>query len=301
MGTKMNHRKYAVSIPAILILSCIMITPVFATTWSPSLPTDSVTIEIMNLTYHEYPFSIELSNVNSGVDVANNTYEGWCVDAQHNSDRGVKHSFMLYSSYDVDAPFPAEEWDMINYILNNKLGTGADVQAAIWYFVNARNYYWPTSDYTPSTETETMVANALAEGEGYIPGEGDYFAIVAIPTDNALLQKMVIVTVVPNGAEPEPTSEPEPSTNPQQSPTSSSEPGTTPEPEPSTNPQHTPTPSSEPTDSDTVPTSASGEFPLGLAVTAAIIASSVGIGLTVYFRGRRHKQEKGISDNFRKI
>lgn len=279
------NRKYVVSTLTVMILSCIMITSVFAAAWSPSLPTNSVTIEIVNLTYHEYPFSIDLSDVGSGFDVSNKSYVGWCVDAQHNSDRGVKHAFMLYSSYDVDAPLPAEEWDMINYILNNKLGTGADVQAAIWYFVNARNYYWPTSGFTPSTETETMVANALAEGEGYTPSEGDYFAVVAIPTENELLQKMVIETVVPSGVEPEPTATPNPQTT--SSPEPSSEPQTTPEPNPQTTPSPDLTP--EPTDTDTGPSSPSGAFPIGLAVTIAIIASSIGIGLTVYFRARKRK------------
>ena len=279
------NRRYAISTLTVIVLSCIMIASVFAAAWSPVLPTSSVTIEIVNLTYHEYPFSIELSDVDSGFDVSNNSYVGWCVDAQHNSDRGVKHDFMLYSSYDVDAPLPAEEWDMINYILNNKLGTGADVQAAIWYFVNARNYYWPTSGFTPSTETETMIANALDEGEGYTPSEGDYFAVVAIPTENELLQKMVIEIVVPGGGEPEPTATPSPQTT--SSPEPSSEPQTTPESSPQTT--SSPEPSSEPTDTDTDPSSSSGTFPIGLAVTIAIIAISIGIGLTVYFRARKRK------------
>ena len=279
------NRRYAISTLTVIVLSCIMIASVFAAAWSPVLPTSSVTIEIVNLTYHEYPFSIELSDVDSGFDVSNNSYVGWCVDAQHNSDRGVKHDFMLYSSYDVDAPLPAEEWDMINYILNNKLGTGADVQAAIWYFVNARNYYWPTSGFTPSIETETMIANALAEGEGYTPSEGDYFAVVAIPTENELLQKMVIEIVVPGGGEPEPTATPSPQTT--SSPEPSSEPQTTPESSPQTT--SSPEPSSEPTDTDTDPSSSSGTFPIGLAVTIAIIAISIGIGLTVYFRARKRK------------
>jgi hypothetical protein len=132
-----------------------------------------------------------------------------------------------------------------------------------------------------------MVANALAEGEGYIPGEGDYFALVAIPTDNELLQKMVLETVVPDGAEPEPTPDTTPETNPQQSPKPSSEPESTSEPTPETTPQ--PSLEPEPTDDDKDSISSSGEFPIGWAVTIAIVLSSIGIGLTVYFRARKRE------------
>jgi hypothetical protein len=186
---KMKTKKFAISVLAILMLSGILMTTVSAVVWTPSLPTDPVTMEITNLTLWEMPFLIQLSNVDPGFDITNGMYTGWCADVNSEISRGVEYEVMLYSSYDVDPEVPDEEWDMINYILNNKQGTGSDVQDAIWYFINDRNYRplppWsvPNAPWAVSATAQAIVTDALSNGAGYEPGEGDILAIVCVPVD----------------------------------------------------------------------------------------------------------------------
>jgi hypothetical protein len=272
-------KRFAISLLAVLMFSCTLMTAVSATVWSPSLPTKAVTIEIVNLTPMEMPYSVQLSDVGSGFDVVAGVYASWCVDIQHLTDRGVKYSYMLYSSYDGAAPLPAEEWDMINYLLNNKLGTGADVQAAIWYFINDRDYYWPSLPFAPSNETEIMVTNALANGEGYRPSEGELFAVVGIPVDATRVQTIVIEVVVPNQVGPELT--PTPTSNPEPTPGS--------EPEPETELILAPTPT---------PTSSVEAFPITLIVAIIVIVIVAGIGVITYFKERTRGRTKTIREYF---
>lgn len=280
-------KRFAISLLAVLMFSCTLMTAVSAAIWSPSLPIEAVTVEIINLTSMEMPFSTQLSNVDSGFDVINGIYTSWCIDIQHWTERGVKYSYVLYSSYDAVAPLPAEEWDRINYILNNKLGIGTDVQAAIWYFINDRDYYWSTLPFTPSNETETMVANALANGGGYRPSEGDLFAIVGIPVDETLGQKIVLEVGVPNQVGPTSTPTPNPASTPTPNPEPT--PGSEPEPEPEPDLILAPTPT---------PTSSSEGFPITLIVAIIVIAVVAGIGLITYFKERTRGRAKTIRDYF---
>jgi hypothetical protein len=188
---KMKSKQFAISVLAILMFSGILMTTVSAAVWTPSLPTDAVTMEITNpyttpLCPDSYPFQIDLSNVGLGFDVADGSYIGWCVDIVHGITREIEYDVMLYSSYDTMAPIPAEDWNRINYILNNKEGTGCDVQGAIWYFINGGAYWWIAGDtFDPSADTEVqnMVNDADANGGTYEPGEGDILAIVCVPVD----------------------------------------------------------------------------------------------------------------------
>jgi len=131
---------------------------------------------------------IQLSNVDPGFDITNGMYTGWCADVDSTINRGVEYDVMLYSSYDTPN-IPAEEWDMIDYILNNKQGTGSDIQDAIWYFINDRAYRpsppWavPSPPWAVSATAQAIVTDALSNGAGYEPGEGDILAIVCVPVN----------------------------------------------------------------------------------------------------------------------
>jgi len=133
--------KLIVATICLLLLSGIAVTTVSASDW-PELPTDPVTLTVTNLTPLDFPFDIQLSDVDAGFDVSNGLYTGWCVDIENSITRGTAYSVLLYSSLTPPVSIPEQEWDMINYILNNKQGTEADVQAAIWYFINEPNGYW---------------------------------------------------------------------------------------------------------------------------------------------------------------
>ncbi|MBN1244237.1 hypothetical protein JXA31_01425 [Candidatus Bathyarchaeota archaeon] len=193
----MKLKNIVISLLAFLLLSGVLFTSVSAVVWNPSLPTDPATIKITNTTTWEFPFLILLSNVDLGFDITNGMYTGWCVDLDHYITRGVEYDVILYSSLDPLAPIPAEDWSIINYILNNKQGgTGADVQDAIWYFINGGAYYnhghWPVS-----TTTEAIVADALVNGVEYEPDEGDILGIVCIPVDEPPVQIVIIELEIP--------------------------------------------------------------------------------------------------------
>ncbi|RLI29824.1 hypothetical protein DRO50_00835 [Candidatus Bathyarchaeota archaeon] len=77
----------------------------------------------------------------------------------------------MYSTYDPDNPHPDEDWDMVNYILNHKQGSWEDVQDAIWFFVDGGR--WPSNP-----AGQAMVNDALANGEGFVPGPGQTLAVI---------------------------------------------------------------------------------------------------------------------------
>jgi hypothetical protein len=201
----MKQRNLVTCIVAVLMLSGVLMTTVSAQVWSPSLPMNSVTLEITNpyttpLCPSSYPFIIELSNVGVGFDITDGTYTGWCVDIENGITRGLEYDVMLYSSYDGTAPIPNEDWNRINYILNNKQGSGCDVQAAIWYFINGGAYWWIAGDpFDPSVdpEVQSMVSDAIAYGGTYEPGVGDTLAIVCVPEDEFAQTVIIELTIPP--------------------------------------------------------------------------------------------------------
>jgi len=143
-----------------------------------SLPTEYITM-VAEYGTDSY-FNFYLSNVPPGYDVSDGLYPGWCVQRDFMMDQGVLLTVILYSSYDPDMPlyFQDEDWDKVNYILNNKQGGRMDIQDAIWYFIGDKPYssYW----------TEQMVLDANENGEGFCPGPGEIMAVL-IDNDGNLI------------------------------------------------------------------------------------------------------------------
>lgn len=131
-------------------------------------------------------------NVPDGYIVDDGEYAGWCVDQLHYI-YGVEYTVALYSSYDTNLPDYAldDDWDMVNYILNHKQGTKVEIQDAIWYFINGGHM-------PGSTAGQAMVADALANGEGYVPSEGSPVAIIVdilSPEPNNKRQQLTIIEI----------------------------------------------------------------------------------------------------------
>jgi hypothetical protein len=145
----MNTRKLSIALVAFLMLSVVLVGTVYACPTSncnqkpiqcPSLdyysclklPTSSVTVTVGPAGV--YPFQIVLSGVPSGYDVINNfAYNGWCADLLTTIQENTPLTAALSSSLCKLPPiYASTQWNMVNYILNNKQGTGEDVQAAIW-------------------------------------------------------------------------------------------------------------------------------------------------------------------------
>jgi hypothetical protein len=198
----MKFRNIMVSLLAFSMLSGILMVPAFATSF-PNLPSTSVTLQQNNLTPYDYPFQSKLSNVPVGFDISNGIYTGWCCDLIGHAIRGSTYQVYLYSSLSLSlpAPFGSFSWDMINYVLNHKQGTGVDVSQAIWYFVNGNN--WPTSaqlsgypfPLPPSTLAQAMVIDALAHGSGYTPRSGGVVAVICSPADEAVQDTIIELAV----------------------------------------------------------------------------------------------------------
>jgi hypothetical protein len=98
---------------------------------------------------------------------------------------------------------------MINYVLNHKQGTGVDISQAIWFFVDGNGWSdtaaklladgYPNT--VPTTLAQTMVNDALAHGAGFVPGPGQIVAVICDPTD-AAVQDTIIELTVPSGGGP---------------------------------------------------------------------------------------------------
>jgi hypothetical protein len=162
------------------VLSLVAVAPVMA-----KPPCKEFSLPEDRITYSVTPgvsafFDVLLGDVPGGFDVTNGTWAGWCADYAIAID---SHTGFLYSSTSKDLPKKLqddEQWDMINYILNNKGGASIyDIQKAIWFFADA---VWPynTGDFPGA---DALIANALANGSGFCPGEGDVGA-VAISSSN---------------------------------------------------------------------------------------------------------------------
>jgi hypothetical protein len=200
----MKTKRFVVALLAFLMVSGIAMTTVNAAVWMPNLPTDPVTLEITNMTPWTFPFVIALSDVPTGYDVSDGSYTGWCVDVTHFVERGVEYDVNLYSSYSPPSGFESIDWDIINYVLNNKdAGTGADIQDVLWYFINGGAWYTWAVPHTHTATAEAIVADAVANGAGYEPEEGDTLAIICLPVDpdgegpEERAQMMVIELLVP--------------------------------------------------------------------------------------------------------
>jgi hypothetical protein len=126
------------------------------------------------------PYNVE----EDGVYVTWCFEEGTDITIGTNEGNAPPYNAILYSSYDPFLPtkFQDPDWDLVNWIINHKGDypghTNQDIQEAIWYFIDG--------GATPSTAIgQQIVADALAYGEGFIPGSGQWFAVIVDIIDPA--------------------------------------------------------------------------------------------------------------------
>ena len=128
----------------------------------------------------------------------NGVYEGWCVDQAEPISTGYEYELSdVYCSYE-ELPdgiiHDTANLDLVNWIINQDyVGTASDcggnfivmdVQEAIWYLVDDE---WEAN---PTCRTLEIIAEAEANGEGYVPGCGDEIAVIFDPGTG--VQKMII-------------------------------------------------------------------------------------------------------------
>jgi hypothetical protein len=114
-------------------------------------------------------------------DIENNVhYDGWCIDHDTPLPNGNDYEVYVYSSYCPPTKFLVDtggntvDWGKINHIINHRIGSANDIQAAIRHFVNfGDNPNWPGPDN--QANYDTMVNNAQSS---YVPGPGDVVAVI---------------------------------------------------------------------------------------------------------------------------
>lgn len=135
-------------------------------------------------------FTTKLDSVPAGdYDVTNGLYPGWSADQFVYIPAGMWFRPFLRSSYDPPEHAAAIDWPRVNYILNNTHpgATWLDIQMAIWFFTDG-------GAYPVDPEAQAMVDEALANGEGYHPGEG---GIVAVICDLGAGEQLTFIEVDP--------------------------------------------------------------------------------------------------------
>lgn len=173
----MNCRLVSIALMFFVVTSGMAVLTARAAASWPTLPSVPVTIRLVNGTATYYVAT--LSNVPSGFDVSDGVYPDWCVDKRYNAVRDASFEVLLYSSLD-SPPSLEPHWDMVNYILNHEQGGMIDVQDAIWYFIKMGSVgWWPGA--TPSATSVAIVNDALANGTGFVPGQGELLAVAALP------------------------------------------------------------------------------------------------------------------------
>ncbi|KON33150.1 MAG: hypothetical protein AC479_05560 [miscellaneous Crenarchaeota group-6 archaeon AD8-1] len=166
----------------------------------PNLPPGLVTLQVADDT-NSY-FISTLSAVPAGYDVADGSYPGWCVDMRTDIPREEDILVTLYSSLTPPLDLASERWDMVNYILNNKEGLEMmDIQRAIWYFVKMDGVGWWNG--SPGAGAQAIVDDAEANGDGFIPGEGEILAIICMPeTETQITIIEIEIPDIPCGLSP---------------------------------------------------------------------------------------------------
>ncbi len=139
----------------------------------------------------------------------NKVYHGWCVDNTHTSPNfhtmRTNHDYdvILFSTYDPNMYDPCADshtnavdpgltilengnWDFINYMINQRHNPTSggpwdvtwngtyrnEMEEAIWYFSNGSGV---------SGIAVGMVEDAIANGDNFVPGTGEWYGIALMP------------------------------------------------------------------------------------------------------------------------
>jgi hypothetical protein len=149
-------------------------------------------------------FDTTIDMPENGFVIGDGTFPGWCLDLEGEVKQNDKFPANLYSTLDPPS-YPAgeitrdiseEEWNGVNWILNNKVGTWLDVQAAIWkHLEGSYPPDFPFGEFEneggcpgkggaePFTlHVDTMVTGAQSdEGKNFKPVPGDLVGIIVVP------------------------------------------------------------------------------------------------------------------------
>lgn len=149
----------------------------------------------------------------SGRTSLDGTYNGWCADTDHlmNLSSFLANVYPSYESIPVSLIEKPYNLDLVNYIINQHFVgkpsncdgdyTYGDVQRAIWELIedeqSSISYLGPWSE----CRANEIIADALANGEGFIPGCDQAVAIILEPACT-IGQVGIIEVPIPCKSEP---------------------------------------------------------------------------------------------------
>ncbi len=137
-------------------------------------------------------------------------WAGWCVDKNHSMYSNRNYEVTLYSSYDTGIPAfgQNDNYDLINYMLTQRRNNGSGIWDQNWnndgIKTQFQNAVWKFSDgIEPAAGSlaEAFVNDAIANGEDFIPGPGEYYAVILYPdtstNNNSVRAQMNIIEIDP--------------------------------------------------------------------------------------------------------
>ncbi|MCB1220618.1 MAG: hypothetical protein H7A35_03515 [Planctomycetales bacterium] len=180
----------------------------------PELPDDSVTyrgyhygtMSYWNMRFFDPVTLPPGSFFQGGIEY----WAGWCVDKNHTMYPNHDYEVTLYSTYDQNLPAFAQNdnWDLVNYMVNARRNNGTGIWDQNWNSNAIKDQFqaacWKFSDGldpAPGSLAEAFVNDAIANGEDFIPGPGEFYAILLYPdtstNNNQVRAQMNIIEVDP--------------------------------------------------------------------------------------------------------
>jgi hypothetical protein len=122
---------------------------------------------------------VVFSEVPGGFRVTNGAYRGWCVDYETLIGPGPDFHATLFDSYGTNLPpvLSTSAWGRVNYLLNHRQGSVADVQNAIWVSLN-QSFEPPLSPVSLA-----LVAEAEQFGDSFVPTNGQVTGVLIVPQE----------------------------------------------------------------------------------------------------------------------
>jgi hypothetical protein len=157
-----------------------------------NLPPGTVTTEVtfsISLSLPSY-ITIQFPGLAPGFDVSSTvTYLAWCanfsgtlpVSPTGNPDLySATFPYTLYNTYGaLPANAASSHWGNVNYLLNHKGSASvAAVQEAIWFLLSGQYHVNQFIPSVPPPGAAALVADALANGNGFIPAAGQNVAVL---------------------------------------------------------------------------------------------------------------------------
>ncbi len=148
----------------------------------------------------------EVSNVPAGYDITNGVWDAFCGDYGTSISMGTTYSMDVYSSlYPDNIPsdqYPntnTDNYDKVNWLINHldnyPTHTWEDVQAFIWKMTtnwDGSNEYL-VGTWADRPVAQTMYADAMANGAGYVPLPGQYAAVLLAGANDHIQFQFILV------------------------------------------------------------------------------------------------------------